>query len=112
MAKNDFQVITYQILNYLYQCLKNDETPDVNKLTAKYFDINDRYFCTILYELKKHDYIDGVTEVNVCGCSYTQMAVTEGVSITLDGVDYLTDNSFIEKVKSVLKDVKDIIPGL
>ena len=44
MAKNDYYVIVYRVLMYLYNCLRQDEVVDMQKLTPEYLHINQRYF--------------------------------------------------------------------
>lgn len=44
MAKNDYYVIVYRVLMYLYNCLRQDEVVDMQKLTSEYLHINQRYF--------------------------------------------------------------------
>ena len=54
-------------------------------------------------DLYENGYIDNVSEVNVVGCQYTQYKISQGISITLKGIEYLTDNTFIEKAKRFFK---------
>ena len=70
MARDDYHVIVYQILSYLYMQLKQGKDIDEN------IDI---------YNLDKCE-------------------------ITPKGIEYLTDNSTIEKAKRFMKDLKDILP--
>ena len=46
MAKDDYHVIVYQILSYLYQCLKKGESADGNKLNygSELLRINKSYW--------------------------------------------------------------------
>lgn len=110
MAKDDFHVIAYRILEYLYQCLKKGQDPDTNLISSKSYEINDRYFNAIIKQLYDNGYIDGVAGFNVIGCNYTQMKITSNICITLLGIEYLTDNSFIEKAKRFLKETKEVVP--
>ncbi|WP_263862878.1 YjcQ family protein [Ligilactobacillus salivarius] len=48
MAKDDYYVIVFRVLTYLYNCLKQDEVVDMQKLTPEYLGINQRYFEYIL----------------------------------------------------------------
>lgn len=45
MAKDDYHVIVYQVLAYLYQCLKKGAPIEANNLehNCKYFQINKKY---------------------------------------------------------------------
>lgn len=110
MAKNDFHVIAYRILQYLYECMKAGQGPEVDKITANNYEINDRYFNTIIKELYENGYIDNVHEINVVGCLYTQYKIPPSISITLKGIEYLTDNTFIEKAKKFFKATKEMVP--
>lgn len=110
MAKNDFHVIAYRILQYLYDCLKAGQDPEIEKISAKNYEINDRYFHTIIGELYNNGYIDHVIEIDSVGSLYTQYKLSHNLSITLRGIEYLTDNSFIEKAKNFFKETKNIIP--
>ena len=110
MAKNDFHVVAYRILQYLYECMKAGQDPEVDKITAENYEINDRYFNTIIKELYENGYIDNVSEVNVVGCLYTQYKISQSISITLKGIEYLTDNTFIEKAKRFFKATKEMVP--
>ena len=40
MAQNDYFVIVYRILKYLYDCLKKGEKPEVEYLAASIYNIN------------------------------------------------------------------------
>ena len=42
MAKNDYYVLVYRVLMYLYNCLKKGEDVDVSKLTLQWLGINER----------------------------------------------------------------------
>ena len=39
MAKDDYYVIVFRVLTYLYNCLKQDEVVDMQKLTPEYLGI-------------------------------------------------------------------------
>lgn len=67
MAKDDFHVIVYQILSYLYQCLKHGEMVDSARLGVEstYFkangqQLNQRYWAYIIYNLQRLGLIEGV----------------------------------------------------
>ena len=47
---------------------------------------------------------------NVWGEDYPIISNLENMKITPKGIEYLTDNSFIQKAKELLKDTKAIIP--
>ncbi len=113
MAKNDYPVIVYQILSYLYKCLKSGD--DVQGILLNYdspmFDkINKRYWEYIMHNLVKYNLIEGIIEVNVDGKPIPYITCLENCMITPKGIEYLTDNSFLSKAKEFLKDVREIVP--
>ncbi len=61
MAKNDYPVIVYQILSYLYKCLKSGD--DVQSALLNYDSpmldkINKRYWEYIMHNLVKYNLIE------------------------------------------------------
>ena len=56
MAKDDYHVIVYQILSYLYQRLKKGEPVDVSMLApdSPLFKVNKRYWAYIIYNLSRY----------------------------------------------------------
>lgn len=115
MAKDDYHVIVYQILSYLYQQLKRGYSadPDCLRNEGELFSIPEKYWEYIIYNLVKEEliygikikerrYVDGETAIDFSGL--------ENAQITPKGIEYLTDNSFMEKAKNLLKDVKSIVP--
>lgn len=117
MAKDDYHVIVYQILAYLYQCLKagKDVDPELLKPASMYFkingqDINYRYWNYIIYHLYESGLVEGIILVKVDGLQYPYPADLSECAITPKGIEYLTDNSFITKAKEFLKDVNAIVP--
>ena len=110
MAKDDFHVIAYRILRYLYECLKKGQDPDIGLITAKKYEINERYFQTIICELHENGYISGAVAVPMINVNYTPYKITSSISITMKGIEYLTDNSFMAKAQQFFKMTKDSVP--
>ena len=50
MARDDYFVIVYQLMKYLYECLKRGEKPEVDHLQASYYSIPDNYWKYIFYK--------------------------------------------------------------
>lgn len=110
MAKDDYFVIVYQILAYLYQCLKKGVDVDARMVAhdSPNININKRYWVYVIDHLSEDGLIEGVVFAN----SYEGRIPYElsKCAITPKGIAYLCENSFMEKAKSFLKDVKDIVP--
>ena len=47
MAQNDYFVIVYRVLKYLYDCLKKGEKPEAEYLVASTYNIPENYWIYI-----------------------------------------------------------------
>ena len=100
MAQDDFHVIVYKILSYLYRQLKAGEPIDVCRISAENDDflINESYWMFILSELKEAGYMKGYSVVsNRAG--HRRIDHLDRARITMRGVEYLTDDRFMKKVR-------------
>lgn len=105
MAKNDYYVVVYRILLYLYNCLKNGENVDVDKLTANWLRINDRYFEYIFDTLSN----EGLIINKAYEEDYAGKHLDPDIMISPKGISFLHENSTIAKVKRSVKGLTDII---
>ncbi|WP_105117550.1 YjcQ family protein [Streptococcus suis] len=110
MARDDYHVIIYQILSYLYQQLKRGKEIDVKMLVANgtLFQINENYYMFIIESLLSEGLIAGpVVDETMSGKFIDGL---ESTQITVKGIEYLMDNTFLNKAKRFLKDVKEVTP--
>ncbi len=108
MARDDYFVIVYQLMKYLYDCLKKGEKPEIDHLQASYYSIPKNYWEYILVSLIQEGYIAGLLmSPSKGGVVFGDLQDT---IITPKGIEYLFENSLIEKAKRTLKDVKEMIP--
>lgn len=112
MAKDDYHVIVYQILAYLYQCLKKGVAVEAKNLenNCKYFQINRSYWMYILYHMQESGLVEGLAFIDLDGTDIPLPTCLEDCRITPQGIEYLCDNSFMEKARQFLKDIKEIVP--
>ena len=112
MAKDDYFVIVYQILSYLYQRLKRGVAVDGRDLehNSRLFQINKSYWAYILYHMKESGLTEGLGFIELDNQDYPLPVELSSCRITPKGIEYLCDNSFMEKAKAFLKDAKEIIP--
>lgn len=113
MAKDDYHVIVYQILSYLYQCLKKGIPVKGSNLSyeeSEFFNINKGYWSYIMVNMHRAGWIEGITLTRAWGEEYPIISDLDSCRITPEGIEYLCDNSFMEKAKQFLKDVKEITP--
>lgn len=111
MAKDDYHVIVYKILAYLYVQLKSGETVDAKCIAHDgiLFKINYKYWSYIMENMLQQGYISGISLTNPWG-GETIINDLNDCMITPLGIEYLCDNSFMAKVKQFMKDVKEITP--
>lgn len=94
MAKDDYPVVIYKILTYLYQCLKQGVKPDVAQ-AQKLTGINNIYWHSVVCDCIERGLIR-TTIKDPFASSYTN------INITFKGVEFLEKNSNMAKVKRTL----------
>lgn len=113
MAKDDYFVIVYQILAYLYRSLKEGTEVDENMLKPGSpllkIDINEKYWTYIFENLINSNYIAGANVQHVWG---KEKVITnlDCAEITPQGIEYLCQNSTIKKAYDFAKDILNVIP--
>lgn len=114
MAKDDYYVIAYRILAYLYACLKAGEEADISYIAAQSdaINISQNYWEYIIRHLYEDGYIEGITLLPVTGRETKAVRVNQNVMITPRGIDFFQNNSAMSKAKEFLKTLKETIPGL
>lgn len=109
MAKDDFFVIAYRIMAYLYACMKAGEAPRTDELSAERLGINERYHADIITSLYQKGYIDGVREIHLPG-SIKPVYDISRPRVTMDGIEWLQNNTTMAKAKEALKEIKATVP--
>lgn len=112
MARDDYHVIVYQILSYLYQRLKKGEDVDINliKHDSPLIKVNEKYWAYIIYNMSRYQLIEGVSFIEIDGLDVPYATKLDDCKITPKGIEYICDNSFLQKAKQFLKDTKEIVP--
>ena len=111
MAKDDYHVIVYKILAYLYVRLKAGEPIDSAFLRhdGVLFQINEDYWAYIMDTLLSRGYIRNITVTKPWGQKIIVTSL-ESAQITPEGITYLCENSTLRKAMQYLKEIKDITP--
>ena len=111
MAKDDYHVIVYQILSYLYECLKNgkDINPKLLQANSTLFKVNDKYWQYIIVNICSMNLVSGISITKAYGGDIV-ISNLEDAEITPIGIEYLCDNSFINKAKNFAKTALEIAP--
>lgn len=110
MEKNDYFVIAYRILTYLYECFQMGEQPDLDLFGSDALGIHNGYWNNVMESLFHEGYITGIV---IVPCLGGVPGIKLGaLKITQKGIEYLQDNSKMAKAKEFLKAMKETIPGL
>lgn len=110
MAKDDYFVLVYRILNYLYEYFKVGEKPDLDMIGPAALGIPRGYWMNIMESLSNEGYIRGISFPSAIG---TMGGVrVSNLKITQKGIEFLQDNSKIAQAKAFLKSIKETVPGL
>lgn len=110
MAKNDYFVIVYRILTYLHECFMAGERPDVDLFGPEALGINNGYWTNVMESIFNEGYITGISMVPRLGAAPGIKLIN--LKITQSGIEFLQENSTMQKAKNFLKDLKEIIPGM
>lgn len=109
MAQDDMHVIMYRILAYLYDCMKRGRDVDVNAISSNRLGINKRYWVAIVIELAERELIKGAI---IDRSDDTVDVSLFDPSVTMAGVEFLMENSMMNKAKRFLQDIKATVPGI
>lgn len=107
MAQDDMHVVMYKILAYLYACMKAGERADRNEMSAAALGINEVYWTEIIAELTHRRLIKGVT---VTHSPKSDGVYLDNPRVTMEGVEFLMENSMMAKAKQFLMDFKASVP--
>lgn len=110
MAKDDYFVVAYRILRYLYECFKAGEHADVEMFGPDALGINNGYWVNLLESLSNEGYMTGVEFPPSIGS--IRGAKVYDARITQKGIEFLEDNAKIKKAANFLKTLKETVPGL
>lgn len=114
MAKDDYFVLAYRILLYYYGCFKRKFVFDTKSfLHAVGDDIDMDYLTNALEMLTENEYLKGGEFTKAWG-NLTILSCDYGdISITQKGIEFLLENSRMQKVKKFLiettKDIAELI---
>lgn len=105
----NFKII-YEILKKLESSMDIVEL-DNSVLSYKALEISKPKWCRIMKMLFDSGYITGVNVWLSYDCSYPQVELIRP-EITLKGLEYLQENSIMQRLLKTAKGIKEITPGL
>ena len=114
MAKDDYHVIVFRMLQYLYGQLKKGEPVDPDKLSdnGPICQINRRYWVYILESMQEQELIRGLNRDGADENGDYLRDQLEHIQITPKGIDLLADENTQSKVSQIIKGVLKLLPGL
>lgn len=113
MAKNDYFVLKCRILAYLYECLKSSEKPNIDYFNPQTneFPIDKQYLDYIFSNLLESGYIKGLITIPILNKGKV-VRLTDNIQITPKGIEFLSENTMMNKAKAFLKELKEVVPGI
>lgn len=103
---DNFKVI-YRILRYLEKAMDYDEA-DTSFISAGALKISEQRWVAIMEMLVTEGYIAGMT---VSRSRDGEVVISESnPRITLRGLEYLSDNSLMQKAAKIAKGIAEVIP--
>ncbi len=110
MAKDDYFVLVYKFLSYLYKCLKGGRSPQESYLhcQTKDFPVEETYFNYVVENLMKDGVIENALIIPVDGANPI-IRIDNSIRITPKGIEYLEENSSMKRIATALKEVIDIV---
>lgn len=99
----------YKILKALEKAMDYDEF-DVDTVSAERLKISENRLARLWEMLWREGYVDGVTVQYSAGGEV--LLSLNNPRITLKGLEYLGENSLMQKAAKLAKGIKDTIPGL
>ncbi len=107
---DDVFKIIYRILITLKKAMDLEEF-DKSAISCESLEISKPKWSRIIMMLCDSGYITGVEIWNSYESSYPQVCLTRP-EITLKGLEYLEENSTMQRLYKAAKGVKEIIPGI
>jgi len=114
MAKDDYDVVVFKILTYLYGCMKRKflfNKAVFEKLIEKQ-NVQEEYLAAILRMMTSEGLIEGLVFTKAWGNTYIIANDYSDMSITANGIRYLNENSGMAKARKVLSESTGIIGEL
>lgn len=104
MAKDDMHVVIFKILAYIYDCMKSGKPVDKSVIECEPLEIPESYWTQIMRELVEHGYVSGIT---VRSTTAKDVVLLSDPRVTLDGVEFLMENSMMSKAARLVADAGD-----
>ena len=112
MAKDDYNVIVFKILTYLYAVLKRKTVFDIKEFKTAVGNIDENYLSDLLEMMQKENFIEGLIFVHAWGIESIICNDLSEMRITFKGMQFLTENNKMREIKNFLLKNVDTISSL
>ena len=107
---DNFKII-YRILKYLEEHL-GEEHLDMDRISHERLGISFLRWEALLRMMQEEGYIKGLVYEQTLSDSSPHVAMPIRPKITIKGLEYLAENSLMQRIANGMKTVKETIPGL
>ncbi|MDY4064954.1 MAG: YjcQ family protein [Ligilactobacillus agilis] len=112
MAKDDYDVVVFRILVYLYAIFKGEQIFDQHIFLKVISKVEEEYLYRVLEMMQSEGLIEGLQFKKAWGGVVILINDLDDISITSDGIHYLLENSRMKKVKDFLSGQTGAIASL
>jgi len=106
---DNFKII-YRILRILEKAMDLEEF-DKSSISKERLELSEARWCRIMALIVEEGYVKGVEVWNSFDCEYPRVHVARP-EITLKGLEYLEENTFMKKAAEMAKGIVEVIPKL
>lgn len=103
----DFRTI-YRMLSILQKSMDYEHV-DVRRLSADNLGITESKRKVLLGMLLKNGYVEGFQVIQYIGDQAPNIEGLEGIRITLKGLEYLEENSLMQKAARLAKGIAEVL---
>lgn len=84
---------------------------DKNSISRERLELSEARWCRIMTLIVEEGYVKGVEVWNSLDCAYPRVCMTRP-EITLKGLEYLEENTFMKKAAEMAKGIVEVIPKI
>ena len=106
---DNFKII-YKILKIIEKSMDLEEF-DRNSISRERLELSEPRYNRIMALLVKEGYLTGIEVWSAMDCNYPRICIVRP-EITIKGLEYLEDNTFMKKAADIAKGIKEAMPGL
>ncbi|MHA3065640.1 YjcQ family protein [Lacticaseibacillus saniviri] len=108
MANNDYFMVAFKILTYLKHCYENGENPNPDMLKPTMYNISANQLIQTFEMLLEDGYI---ANLGITGTTSGKvLSNLNNTRITSSGLQYLAENSMMQKAYRTAKELRDWLP--